>query len=94
MKETALKNNIKHLNVLSTAVLFPFIPLPALPLTYACPCRDSANPRMESVVITESAFTFLPTTEETVPLLLFLTLKLPEQTHPLIVSKQGQKSSM
>lgn len=53
-----------------------------------------SNPRMESVVIAESALTFLPTTEEMVPLLLFLTLKLPEQTHPLIVSKQGQKSSM
>lgn len=52
------------------------------------------NSRMESVVIAESALTFLPATEEMVPLLLFLTLKLPEQTHPLIVSKQGQKSSM
>jgi len=94
MKRTALKNNIKHLNVLSTAILFPFIPFPALLLNRACPCMELVNARMEPVVIRESALTFLPTTEKTVPLLLFLTLKLPEQTHPLIVSKQGQKSSM
>lgn len=87
MEETALKNNIKHLDVLSAPVLFSFIPSPALPLTCACPCMEQANPRMESVVITEIELTFLPATEETVPLLLFLTLKLPEQTHPLIVSK-------
>lgn len=55
---------------------------------------EMANPRMESAVITESELTFLPATEEMVPLLLFLALKLPEQTHPLIVSKQGQKSSI
>lgn len=94
MKEAALKNNIKHLNVHSTAVAFPFIHFPALPLIRACPCMESANPRIESVVITESVLTFLPATEEMAPLLLFLALKLPEQTHPLIVSKQGQKSSI
>lgn len=75
--------------MLSTAVLFPFIHFPALPLIRACPCMETANPRMESVVTTESVLTFLPATQEMVPLLLFLTLKLPEQTHPLIVSKQG-----
>lgn len=57
------------------------------------PMHGASNPITESVVITELALAFLPTTEETVPLLLFLTLKLPEQTHPLAVSNQGQKSS-
>lgn len=80
--------------MLTIAVLFPFIHFPALPFIHACPCMEMANPRMESAVITESELTFLPATEEMVPLLLFLALKLPEQTHPLIVSKQGQKSSI
>lgn len=59
--------------MLSTAVLFPLIPFSALLLICACPCMDLANPRMESVVIIESSFLFLPPTEEMVPLLLFLT---------------------